>query len=311
MMLVLYGPTVTGKTNLAINLAKKFNAQLISADSRQIYRGLDIGTGKISPNSKVIKHEGNWIVNGINIYGFDLANPEQKFSVADFIKFSDHTIKQIIKSKHTPIVVGGTGFYIKSLLEGINSIGILPNKKLRKKLEELSAIDLYQKLHELNPRRALSMNQSDRANPRRLIRAIEIAVYKNNQLSSNHPTIQPSNYLSNYLIIGLTAPNEFLYKRADAWLNERLEMGMVNEVKSLIEEGVDPNWLESLGLEYRWITKFILGQIIFDEAFQRLKGDIHDFIRRQKTFFKQFDNIMLYDISQKNWQNELEKMVLS
>src|SRR3972149_6084922 len=175
MMLVIYGPTATGKTTLAIELAQKYNGELISADSRQVYRGLDIGTGKVSFTSKIGKHQGFWIVDDVKIHGFDLVNPGQRFSVADFLTFANSSIVQTIKLNKLPIIVGGTGFYIKALINGIGSIGIPLNPKLRQQLEKLSTTDLYQKLLEINPKRAQSMNDSDRKNPRRLIRAIEIS----------------------------------------------------------------------------------------------------------------------------------------
>src|SRR4030042_2644181 len=121
MMLVIYGPTVTGKTNLAIELAKNFNGELISADSRQVYRNLDTGTGKVSFQSQVEKHKGYWIVDGVKINGFDLITPGKRFSAADFVKFSSTKIVQIIRAKKLPMIVGGTGFYIKVLLEGIDT----------------------------------------------------------------------------------------------------------------------------------------------------------------------------------------------
>lgn len=302
MMLVIYGPTATGKTALATTLAKKLNGEIISADSRQVYKGLDIGTGKVSFDSKVQKHEGYWIVDGVKIHGFDLVDPEENFSAADFLKFVSKTIAQISKTNKLPIVVGGTGFYIKALTSGIDSLGIPQNQKLRKKLEKLSSDELYQKLRQLDPLRANSMNESDRANPRRLIRAIEIASY----------TLKPqptSHMLNDYIIVGLTAPNNYLYKRSDKWLETRLEHSLLEEVQSLFKAKVNPEWLEGLGLEYRWLSRYLLGRISRQNGVERLKGDIHSFIRRQKTWFLKFKGIKLFDISQPNWQHKLEKTV--
>jgi len=153
------------------------------------------------------------------------------------------------------------------------------------------------------------MNESDRANPRRLIRAVEIAIHDTKQetknILSSRQTIEPSNYL----FIGLTAPNDFLYLKANSWVMTRLENGMIEEVRNLIENNINTNWLEQLGLEYRWITRYLTGKIEKSTAVDRLKGDIHSFIRRQKTYFKQFEKnkIEIFDISQKNWQIKLEK----
>jgi len=303
-MLVIYGPTQTGKTGLAIKLAGKYNGELISADSRQIYKKLDIGTGKVNFESIVEKHKGYWIVDGVKIHGFDLVDPGQNFSVADFVKFASTTMIRIIIQKRLPIVAGGTGFYIKSLLGGIGSIGVPFDLRLRQKLEKLSTVRLYEKLFKLDKNRAESMNESDRKNPRRLIRAIEIAL--SNQKAKTTRYQLPA---TNYLIIGLTAPNEFLYKKADKWLVERIDHGLIGEVKSLLKEGIDPKWLEDLGLEYRWITRYLLEKISYEESITRLRGDIHSFIRRQKTWFKQFKNIQFFDMSDKNFQPSIEKTV--
>lgn len=335
-VLVIYGPTATGKTDLAIKLAKKYKGQLISADSRQVYKSLDIGTGKVSFASSIKKHDKYWIVDGIKIHGFDLVElpgyePVSRnavpgyetgskleiFSAANFLQYGKNSMIRIIELNKLPILVGGTGFYIKTLITGLESIGIPPNPKLRKKLEKLSIEQLYKKLEEVNHKKAKSMNQSDRANPRRLIRAIEIAT-DNQKLKtrsekpaseSHQPTIPPSTYL----IIGLTAPNNYLYQRADKWLDQRLKNGLIEEVKNLIKQGTDTKWLENLGLEYRWITRYLCRKVEKEAAIERLKGDIHDFIRRQKTYFNQFkeQSIHIFDISQDNWQDKLEKTIES
>lgn len=303
MMLVIYGPTVTGKTALAFKIAKKINGEIISADSRQVFTGLDIGTGKVSLDSIIEKHKGFWIVNGIKVSGFDIASPGETFSAADFIKYASDTLIRIIGMHKVPIVVGGTGFYIKALLHGIESAGVPPDKSLRKKLEKLSKEKLYQKLLAINPQKAESMNQSDRQNPRRLIRAIEVSLHPSTK------TVNSEQLTSNYILIGLTAPNEFLYLKADSWLDRRLKNGLVEEVELLLKNGVDPKWLDDLGLEYRWIKRYLFDKISYEEAVRRLKGNIHSFIRRQKTFFNQFKSTDIWDVSQKNWQSRLENKI--
>ena len=321
MMLVIYGPTATSKTALAIKLAQKYNGELTSADSRQVYRGLDIGTGKVSFDSKIEKHKGFWIVDGVKVNGFDLVNPGRRFSVADFLRFSSTTLFRISETNKLPIVVGGTGFYIKALIDGIESIGIKPDMNLRRKLEKLNTSDLYQKLFEVDPKRAQAMNESDRQNPRRLIRAIEIAIHKRStseespstSLRASKPTSEVFyGQLSdvNCLIVGLTAPNNYLYHRSDQWLEGRLSHGLIDEIKNLLNQKVSPLWLDNLGLEYRWLTRYLLGKVTKEEAIIRLKGDIHNFIRRQKTWFKKFPKIKLFDISQPNWQTKLENRIL-
>lgn len=305
-MLVIYGPTSTGKTKLAISLAKKYNGEIISADSRQVYRGLDVGTGKVSFESKVEKHPKYWNVDGVKIRGFDLINPEGNFSAADFIRFATGSMIRIIELKKLPIIVGGTGFYMYTFLNGIESIGIPRDQKLRSSLEKLTKVQLAKKLWKLNPKRANLLNESDRQNPRRLIRAIEIAV--------GRPKITTPKNLSKYvpstnrLLIGLTAPNDFIYKRADKWTDKRFEK-IENEIKILLKQGVNEKWLENLGLEYRWVLRFLQNKVSKDEATTGLKNDTHSFIRRQKTWFKKFEGMKLFDITDNNWQSKLEKTV--
>lgn len=309
-ILLIYGPTATGKTKLGINLAKKFNGEIISADSRQVYWGLDIGTGKVSFDSKIEKHKGYWVVKGVKIHGFDLIEPEQSFSAADFLKFSSITMIQILGVKKLPIVVGGTGFYFKALIYGIDTLGIKPDLKFRKQLEKLSVEGLFQKLENLDPQKAGNLNLSDRANPRRLIRAIEIATSNQSPVARDQRRRDWQLATGNYYLVGLTAPNDFLYQRADQWIDTRLNNGMIEEVQKLLDQKIDPIWLDNLGLEYRWITRYLLGKIGKSEMVERLKGDIHNFIRRQKTWFRQFRNIKLFDISQSNWQTKLENDIL-
>lgn len=314
MMLVIYGPTASGKTNLALKLAKKYKGEIISADSRQVYRGLDIGTGKVDFASHVEKHTKYWIVNGVKIHGFDLVDPHHQFTVADFLKFASDTMIRINRTKVLPIIVGGTGFYIKALIEGIDTTGIPQDQKLRRQLEKLTVPDLFGKLKSIDPQRANSMNESDRANPRRLIRAIEIAqatstsqkVTVNSQLPARQSFSDGGSDV-NCLIIALTAPNPYLYQRADNWLQTRLNHGMIEEIRYLLNNKVDPKWLDNLGLEYRWLTRYLTGLIAQNQAIKRLRGDIHHFIRRQKTWFKHFPNAAVFNISQANWQQKLEK----
>lgn len=314
-ILVIYGPTATGKTALAIDLAKKFDGEIISADSRQVYRGLDIGSGKLSieqfNNLAIQQFEGYWVVDGIKIHGFDLADPGDQFTVADFLKFAADTINRIRQSNKLPIVVGGTGFYMKALTSGIDSLGIPKDKKLRNELEKLPTQDLYQQLLQLDPSRAKSMNDSDRQNPRRLIRAIEIAL-SNQKLNIKNQKSKTTNYqlpTTNYLLVGLIAPNDFLYRKAENWINERLKKGMLDEIKGLMDRKINQKWLDDLGLEYRWLSRYLVGKIDYNEAIARLTGDYHSFIRRQKTWFKQFKGIKLFDISQPGWSHQLEKNV--
>lgn len=290
-MLVIYGPTSIGKTSLAIKIAQKYNGEIISADSRQVYKKLDIGTGKVSFESKVEKKNGFWFVDGVVVRGFDLVNPEEEFSVDLFCRYATAQIKRIKKEGKLAIVVGGSGFYIKSLIYGLSTAGIPRNQLLRDELADKDAKYLFDKLFMINPIWAQSLNESDRQNPRRLVRAIEVSLVDPKKLSQNKNVLQ-----ENCKIIGLTASNEYIYKRSDNWLLERLDRGLLAEVKQLLAEGVSQKWLEGLGLEYRWLTRYINAELSFGAAISGLKGDTHSFVRRQKTWFVQFSGIRLFDI---------------
>src|SRR3989344_4678270 len=163
-LLIICGPTATGKTKLAANLSKKFSGKIISADSRQVYKGMDIVTGKDRPKE-------------VSIWGYDIIRPNEEFSVAHFVNLAGKEITRVDKQGKLPIIVGGTGFWLKSLLNPPATINIIPDWQLREKLEKFSATELLERLKKIDPKRAASMNQSDRNNPRRLMRAIEVAFH--------------------------------------------------------------------------------------------------------------------------------------
>jgi tRNA dimethylallyltransferase len=298
--IIIYGPTSTGKTSLSLELANKLNGQILSADSRQVYKRLDIGSGKVSLDSKAVKNDGYWIVDGIKIYGFDVCPPGENFTVADYINESKIFLENIRTEKKVTLIVGGTGLYINLLLNGLDSYGVPVNNQLRKSLEGLSVEKLSARLKKIDPQKLASLNQSDRRNPRRLIRAIELS-----SSTVRERGLKP--LLTNPNIVGLTARNEFLYKRSDAWLKKRLENGLLGEINGLLKSGVSPKWLEDLGLEYRWLTQYLTGKLSYDQAINGLMGDTHDFIRRQKTWFSKFKGITLYDIEDKNYKKQIGK----
>lgn len=298
--IIIYGPTSTGKTALGLQLAKLHNGEIISADSRQVYKGLDIGSGKVGFDDKAVKGRGYWEVNGIKIYGYDLCSVEKSFTAADFINSSIVSLEKIKSKKKLPIIVGGTGFYIKVLLDGLESYGIPTNKKLRTKLNKLTKEQLKVKLKEIDIKKFSSMNPSDKNNPRRLVRAIEISL-----AAKTKKGLEP--IITDAHLIGLTASNSYLYKKSDTWLETRLNQGLLEEIESLLKNKVDPMWLEKLGLEYRWVTLCLTGKLSFEEAIAGLKGDSHDFIRRQKNWFRKFKGIKVYDIEDENYLKRLEK----
>ena len=177
-VLIIVGPTGSGKTKLALKIAKDLDGEIVSCDSRQVYRGLDIGTGKdipkgLSPDNT--KQGAKYMINGVNVWGYDLVEPKDNFSVSDYVSSVIPIIDDIGSRGRLPIVVGGTGLYVKGLVDGIETSNISVNEKLRENLESREVGELYDHLAKINPLKAASMNSSDKQNPRRLIRAIEIA----------------------------------------------------------------------------------------------------------------------------------------
>ena len=307
-ILIICGPTATGKTDLGIYLAKKFDGEIISADSRQVYRGMDIGTGKFSKDDKVEKFDGKLRINDVFVNLVDVYDPKEQFSASDFVKLAGKKINELWQKVKLPIVVGGTGFYINALIYGMDNLNIPADQKLREKLEgkykKFGVESLYQKLLTLDPPKAKSLNESDRQNPRRLIRAIEIASTKKPQ----------ANTVKNYskvdiLEVGLIVQKDRLYKLIDERVDKRLGQGMIEEVESLIKKGVSFSRLDQFGLEYRWIGKFLEGKISKEEMKIGLKNDIHDFARRQMVWFKRDSKIHWFDPSDPNFLQEVENLV--
>lgn len=295
--LVICGPTATGKTALAIKLAKKFNGEIISADSRQVYKGMDIGTGK---DREILQKEK------IKAWGLDLVEPDQKFSVSHWLKFIQPVIRDIRKRKKLPIIVGGTGFYIKGLTRGFESLGIPPDWELRRSLSNLEVKELRKRLRELDRERWRAMNKSDRNNPRRLVRAIEVKLQTQ---KTKRPTTRQNLKIFNILTIGLKASYKTLYQRIDKRVAERVKKGILKEIQGLLKRGYswkDPGF-NTLG--YKEFRDFFEKKASLEEAIQRWKYDEHAYARRQMTWFRKQKPIYWFDINKKGWQNEIIEKV--
>lgn len=271
-IVVILGPTATGKSDLAVNLALKFNGEIVSADSRQVYRGLDLGSGKITQTEML----------GIKHHLLDVVNPMDDFSVADFQKLADKAINKILAQGKLPIVVGGTGFYIEAITEGLILPEVKPNQKLRAELNNLSTDELMEKLTKLDTISAENVDQNNRP---RIIRAIEII-----STLGYRPEIKSRpKYQS--LKIGLELEREQLAEKIAARLNKRLEQGMVQEVKNLNQNGVTWERLESFGLEYKFIAQFLQDKITQSQMRELIQKKSEQFAKRQMTWFQRDDEI--------------------
>lgn len=309
-LLVILGPTATGKTDLALKLAKKFNGELVSCDSRQVYKDLNIGTGKmpITGNWKI--ENRRWIVNGINIWLYDVISPKRQYSVADYVKDAEKAIREILKRNKLPIIVGGTGLYIKALLEGLPNLAVPVDKNLRKNLEKLSLEQLQKKLQELSFKAWKKMNYSDQQNPRRLVRQIELS------FTSDGGSLALSEAEGKGLLlkIGLTASRAVLYKNIDLRVLSRIHQGMLEEASNLHKNGLSLTRMRSLGLEYGVLADYLVKKIkTKEELIKIMQGKIHGYLRRQQTWFKNPSTssglINWFDITDLNYIDKVEHKV--
>lgn len=272
-LLVVLGPTATGKTRFAAELAATLDTEIISADSRQIYRRMDLGTGK--------DYE-DYIVKGKQIpyHLIDIHEPGYKYNVYEYQQDFLKIFSEMREREKTPILCGGTGMYIEAVTKGYKLISVPVNEPLRKKLEGKSLQELearlaaYKKLH----------NKTDTDTKKRAIRAIEIEEYyaSNPEAEKNLPEINP-------LYIGISCDREIRRERITQRLHHRLENGMIEEVKQLMENGISPEDLIYYGLEYKYITNYLTGIMNYDEMVQKLNVSIHQFAKRQMTWFRKME----------------------
>lgn len=291
-IIVVLGPTASGKSDLALKLAKKFNGEVISADSRQVYKGLDIGTGKITTKE----------MQGVPHHLLDVDNPRKVYTVARWQKEAGEKIKEIISRGKLPIICGGTGFYIDSIVKGIVLPEVPPNKKLRSVLMQKSLRELCQMLKKLDSER---LKNIDSQNKVRLIRAIEIA-----KSLGKVPKIISHEKRYEFLQIGLMINDNRLRRRIHERILKRMRKGMVNEVKNLHKDGLSWKRMNELGLEYRYLALFLQEKITKKEMLERLEIEIWHFAKRQMTWWKRDRNIMWFKPEQnKNIEKTVRKFL--
>src|SRR3989344_8746134 len=246
-IVVIVGPTASGKSDLGIFLARKFGGEIISADSRQVYRGMDIGTGKVPKDIFQPTHDRIYVAKGVRHYLIDIANPKKTFTVIDFKKLGQKAISDIVNQNRLPFIVGGTGFYIDALVKNSTIPEVPPNKKFRARLEKMSAKDLYNKLNKLDPNRARNI---DKDNKRRLVRALEIIKMTGKRI---HELKEFAKYKILYL--GINPPRDILEKKIKLRLEKRLKQGMVKEVKGLIAQGLSKKKHLNFVLNYKCLVE--------------------------------------------------------
>jgi len=313
-LVVICGPTCTGKTSLAIKLAGEFEGEIISADSRQVYRYMDVGTGKIPhdfPLEKLKKVDSTyWFpsptgLGEVPVHLYDLVPPNANLTVVDYARRAWEEITSCWRRSKVPFLVGGTGFYIDVVLGRSQPAGVPPNPQLRQGLEKKSLEELNQLLKELDPQRWQAIDQK---NLRRLIRAIEVASsLEVRPLKPRNDAILEVGPLS----LGLTAPREVLYQRANLWAREILASGaLVTEVKELLERGYRQS-AALQGIIYRPVLALLDGQVSAEKLLERIQFDLHGYIRRQLTWFKKREGIVWHTITEEGFDKKVWERVRS
>ena len=269
---MILGPTASGKSELAVKLARKINGEIVSADSRQVYKGLNIGSGKITKKE----------MGGIPHYCLDIVSPKKIFTVVDFKKRADKAIEKIFAKNKTPIIIGGTGLYIQAVVDNIILPEVKPNWKLRKELENKTTEEMFEMLKKLDHKRAKNI---DAKNPRRLIRAIEIA-----KKIGNVPHLEAPLPSYDVLQIGIKLPDEILKKniekRIKKMLNPPAGGGLVAETKRLRASGLSWKRIHELGFEYKYPALFLQNKISKDEMLSKMLVENWQYAKRQMTWFK-------------------------
>ena len=278
-IIVIAGPNASGKSSLAIELAKRYKGEILSADSRQVYKGFDLCSGKVTKEEmEIIPH-----------HMIDICNMGDAYSVSEYQKAVYELIPQIISRGHIPLLVGGTGLYISSVVYGYQFEKELQDPEFRKELEEKSV----EELQKILPQEALEYfngNRSDLHNKRRLIRVLE-------RLRNGEKLEQRNQPIFNTLQLGVAWKREILHRRIEERLRDRLDKGMVEEVRNYLNDGFPPDELYRLGLEYRYISRYVEGKYTsFDEFYQDLLQAIKRFAKRQMIWFKRDKTIHWLDM---------------
>ncbi len=281
-LLVIVGPTASGKTQLGIDIAKRFNGEVISVDSRQVYRGMDIGTAK--PNAKCKMQNAKfplpiWVVDGIPHWGIDLVEPDEEYSVADFKKYADQKIIEISKRGKLPILVGGTGLWVRAVVDNLNLTETPPNRELRTVLEKRDLNDLNAEYKRLDP---IGAEVIDRDNKRRVVRALEVTLVTGKPFSAQ---VERGTGTYDVLQIGLLVDRGILNERINQRVDEMVANGLVDEVRQLSDQyGTDIDAMTGIG--YRQISLFLEGKRPLVDCIEETKKATRAYAKRQMTWFR-------------------------
>jgi tRNA dimethylallyltransferase len=292
-IICVLGPTASGKSDLAVDIALKINGEVISADSRQVYKKMDIGTGKITKKE----------MRGIKHHLLDMVAPSKIYTVANFKNDAGKAVTEITKKNKTPIICGGTGFYINSLLNDIEIPEVPPDKKLRKQIEQKTVQELHKILTRLDKKFA---EKIDKNNKRRLVRAIEIA-----KALGQIPELKKSESPYDILWIGIKISPQKLKNKIKTRLEKRMRRGMIREVEILKNNGISWKRLDDFGLEYRYVSRYLKNQISKEEMISRLSSEIINYSKRQMTWFKKYAPKTIWIKNSRQAVNLAEKFLRS
>jgi tRNA dimethylallyltransferase len=272
-LLAIVGPTAVGKTEIGVRVGEEFGGEIVSADSRQIYRGMDIATAKPTPDERArVPH-----------HLIDIVNPDEDFTVAEYQGRAYAKIRDIFERGKKPLLVGGTGLYVRAVVEGLSIPRVAPNREHRRQLERQSANELYARLVELDPAASAKILPN---NTRRIIRALEV-IQATGKPISQLQTRQPPPFST--IQIGLTLPRAELYVLVDARIDRMVEQGLVDEVRALVARGYSFDLPAMTSLGYREIGQYLRGEIPFEEAIRLFKSNTRKFIRHQYNWFRPAD----------------------
>ena len=274
-LIVIEGTNASGKSSLGVELAARFGGEIISADSRQVFRRLDLGSGKITPDE----------MNGVPHHLLDVRDPGEFFSMADFQRLAYEAIDGILARNRVPFLVGGTGLYVDAVADGYELSEKAPDHSLRAHLETFETPELYEML-----KQKLPDTEIDPKNRHRVMRALERL-----EADDYRPAGKTPRY--DVLKFGVTWPREILKQRIDERLDKRLQAGMVDEVKALLDEGVSEEFMVKLGLEYKYLTWYLTGKIGYEQMKEELGNAIKKFAKRQMTWFRRDPRIHWLDMS--------------
>ncbi|MCS1351207.1 tRNA (adenosine(37)-N6)-dimethylallyltransferase MiaA [Mechercharimyces sp. CAU 1602] len=296
-LLVLVGPTAVGKTNLSLHLAEKFNGEILSGDSMQVYRGMDVGTAKASQKEQQqVRH-----------HLLDLVNPDESFSVEEFQKHAYEAIAAIHARSHLPMLVGGTGLYIQAVTHGYRLPNIEEDVALRAKWNDFAEKEgneaLWRKLQEQDEVTAMRLHPNDR---RRVIRALEVIANTGKPFSAQQVQQKPP---YDILFLGLTMPRELLYKRINERVDHMIAAGLLQEVRALYAQGYGRELTSMQALGYKEIMQHLAGEISLDEAIERIKRGTRKFAKRQLSWFRRMDEIHWFDCTASDFQQEITSLI--